>query len=547
MARDISNFRTVINQVVERQDEVVNTLVQIGKQIIATSQEAKIAENFSKVQLELNQLNAQYQVDFEGDPFGGISELQESRQDIFDRHGGEISPLFKRNWNSSVKDLALKDDATTEIWGFKQARFNTVKSINTSIKNNMRQFSIDGENFGNLDTDEIGSMINFIESKSKLIEFADRNLGENKSTELFENYDDDALKNWLGGVSKSAPLKALGLLEDEKIKNGFRDQKQFADMKEAIEVRALQADKIFGQQQVINVLKDRNSLLSASLQNNIPYVDLQNEFDRIDASKSVRSFFLKVNGFKETKDRLSVSQKQKEAVGIYEAVRTLSESDDASPKEIEKLQDRIYTAMDKNAISAEDGALYIDQFVTPALENREEELSKFNVRKGNIFSDKIGFDGLDDFLDQIIIKPEIEQQSFLGIDFLNPDEEFELGQATQNLNNNRKLKLFDFYRDALQEAADVRNIKLGQLPSLSKKEKREIYSNAQNEAKKLYISDEFGLNFKDGDYPDVIITPEGVKIQTGLGGTKKSSVFIPSPEIDIDNMTEEELDRFLAQ
>jgi len=68
--RDLSTFNSVSQQVA---DTSTNTIVQgitsLGQKAVAQSQEAKINENLSKAQIDLNKLDNDFRINAQGDPF----------------------------------------------------------------------------------------------------------------------------------------------------------------------------------------------------------------------------------------------------------------------------------------------------------------------------------------------------------------------------------------------------------------------------------------------------------------------------------------------
>lgn len=543
--RNIESQRTSIQQVAPQegildQSTMGAGIAAIGQDIIRTGQEAKITENFSKAQIDLNRLNTQYQIDYEHDPFNkdGLSKLRTEREKIFQTYGSEISPFFKRPWEQSTRELTLKDDAETEIWGYAQTKKNTIRSINKTIKNNMSQATVDGQNFGNSDTDELGSILNYAASKKNLMGFGDKRLGAGTTTELLEGYDDDYLKSFVGGVSETNPLKALRLLEKDEVKGSFRDQGQYLKMKDAIETRALQADKIFMQREVLNVLKDENSLLGKSLQGNVSYVELQKEFTSKKMSASAQDFFLKANGFRSEKgeEKLSKSEKLAAKVELYDQIQIASQKEDMTPEEISALQDKVYKAMDRTVIDEEEGTGYINQFITPLVTGKEQQLQKFQTGQYNPWQDNVGFSGLQDLIDQVTTTPpEIIGES--------SEAETSAISAVENSNNEKKLKLYNFYTDQLKQAANSRGIVIGDIPSLPSSEKQKIYSAAQVSAKKSFLADQYPElgNLKDDQWPDSIVTPDGRKIKTGVASAKvQGKVVALKPQYEFK--TEAEMD-----
>ena len=219
--RDTINFREVTQQVVENKNGLMLAGAELAADIVRQGQEAKITENFSKAQLDLNALQTQYQIDFEGDPMGGMDGYKQKRQEIFDTYAEQISPLFRRTWNDNTRKLAYTNDATQQGWALKQTRINTVKAVNAAMKNSFKQANTDGQNFGNSDETEIGAYVNYEGSKQNLEGFASKNLGETTSSKMLSGYSKDYMKSFIAGVAETNPKKAAGLLESEAFKDRF--------------------------------------------------------------------------------------------------------------------------------------------------------------------------------------------------------------------------------------------------------------------------------------------------------------------------------------
>lgn len=494
--RDISNFRTVTDVVAKQEapdapsgiSQLADTAAQIGQKIIAENQEAKINENFSMAQLELNQLSTQMQIDYESNPFEGAEKYKEARKKVLDKYGSEISPFFKKPWQTSARELGTRSDIEMQGWALKQTKVNTVKSINRSIKNNMIQATLDGQNFGNSDETEIGSLLKFQESRNKLASFGDQHIGEETTTEMLESYSDDYLKSFLSGVSESNPLKALRMLDSPEVKGSFRDQQQYSKMKEAIESRALNVQKINGEKQVLNTLKDENSLLTKSLVSPVSYAELQSEFDKTNMSVEARKFFMSANGYTKADGSASLNPaEQLQAKSeLYENIIELTSREDVKSTDIAAFQDNIYKAMNNEVLNEKEGIDYINALVVPFVDKKEKSFQ--NYSQGSFFGlgDSIGFKGVQEIFDNDLAvplpeipegkKPTAAQQS--SIDF-----------AT-SINNANKIKLYDYYMSALQEKAASYGVAIGDVPDLNKPQKTKLYAEAQAEAKRLYMVDE---------------------------------------------------------
>lgn len=520
--RDLTNFREVITQVADTSGaDMLEAGADITGEILRQGVEAKINENISKVQLDLNALNHQYQIDFEGNPLAGKDEYKQKRQELFDTYAEQISPLYRRQWQNSMSQIANRDDALQQAWALKQTRVNTVSSINTSMKNNFMQANLDGQDFGERDDAEIASFVNFATSKEQLAAFGNKNLGEESTAKMLETYEEDYMKSFLSGVSETNPVKALRLLDTDMVKDTFSDPQQYMKMKEAVEARALKIQSIRSENEILSVLKDENSLLASSLERPLSYAELQQEFARSGMSKEAQSFFMKINGYSDKEAKLDASEKLAFKAGIYDMISQAGDVEDLKAEDITAIQNKIYEGMNRGALSEKEGMEYLNGFLAPAIEGKEESLKSFQSGKWNPFQDNIGFTGLSDVLEQVNIEP--------------PDGADEVGALGQIVNNENKVKLYDYYWQALTSEAGVRNMAVADIPRLPTSEKRKIYAKAQNEAKRNFWIDKFPELGSMEKIPASIITSTGKKINTGLSdGSPVSSVSAGNTKIATD-------------
>lgn len=517
-------------QFVDTSKPLEQTVAEIGKAIIRENQQAKINESFSQSQLELSELSRQYQSDFQSDPFGGIDEYKRQRDAIFERNGKGISPFFKKPWQDSTRQLGKQDDATTKVWAFGQTKKNTVTSINTSIKNNLNQASIDGASFGLGEQGEISTMLNFATSKAKLIEYADENLGEAAALDMFESYDDDYLKMFLSGVSQTNPLRASSLMEDDDIKNRFQDHTEYLDMKKSVDTRALNVSKIKGQEEILGVLRNENAFLTKSLTEPASYAEIKVATQ--DMSKFATDYFMKANGYSsKAGSKLSAQEKIEAENQIFDEMVAMSRKEDVTSKDIKSLQDKIYKAANDGAITGKKTAQYINDFVSPAIAQQEEALSEFSIDNPRkligFFRDQgaLGFGGLEEALNDALIEP---------------DEDGNFSEQALRFNNEARLNMNTFYSDELRKEADVRGVSIGELSTLDNATKREIYTKAQNEAKWLFWSNQFPeIQSMKENPPASIVDRDGKKINTGMGsGSPSSSISVDGPALAFNTVEE---------
>lgn len=530
-SRDLTNFRTVINQVADtsnieapdapkQPNAMLSVGIDVATEILKQGQEAKITEGLSEAQLKLNALQNQYQMDYESDPMGGLADYKLKRQEIFDEYGGQISPLFSRQWNDSVRKVSTRNDAVQQAWALKQTRVNTLNSLNKSIKNGLMQASADGMTFGKDETAEIGAFINMANVREQLESFGNKNLGTETTSQALDTFDEDYMKVFLSGVSETNPVKALRLMETDMVKDHFQDPQQYMKMKDAVETRALNLDKINEQKEILDVMKDENNLLAKSAEKPITYAELQQEFSKGNYSQSAQNFFMKLNGYSKGKDALSTSEKVQFKADLYDMLIDAGDAEDITSEDLSKYQAKIYEGMDRGALTQKEGVDYLNGLMTPVIANKEASLAQFESGKWNPFQDNIGFSQLQPVLDQVQIAA--------------PDGG-DVGDLGQTINNENKVKLYDYYRQALGAEAAARGIAIGDIPNLQTTEKRAIYTKAQDQAKRDFWVDRYPELGSMEKIPASIITSSGKKINTGLGdGSPVASVSAGNTKIATD-------------
>jgi hypothetical protein len=219
--RNVTQTRTVGPTVAPQEFNAVPDvglkIVEVAGNIMKQNAEAKIVENLSNAQLDLNALTNQFQIDNEADPKIKTPEYEAQMKEIFDKYGASIPSNYRYAWDEKTRELSQKNALANQTWAMKQTQVNTKNSINASMRNNFQQAYIDGQNFANGDGSIIDAMANFATSKKALIEFGDKNLGIVTTESILKEYDNDSLKSFLSGVIQSNPQKGESFLQDEKV------------------------------------------------------------------------------------------------------------------------------------------------------------------------------------------------------------------------------------------------------------------------------------------------------------------------------------------
>lgn len=478
--RDVSDFRTVVNVVAENPDRTAEIAADLGQDIIRRSQEARIMEGVSAAQLELNALSSDFQKRYEADPFNeqGLKEYKEARQGIIDKHGSGVSQLFKRPWNESVMTLSKQNDLQLQAWGYRQAETNTRRSLDNFRRNYLNQAALDGESGGAIGN----TLINFAQAKTRMEQFGYKNLGQASTDNFVKDFGQDWVKMFISGVARNNPVEALRLMESDEVKAEISDQADFAAFRSSIENLAINSQEVARKNEVLNVLKNENSLLASGKA--LSYAEIAQATDGM--SESARDYFLRVNGFKKSdiggegavdtessmrKRKLTADEKFQEKATIYDAINQTLLSEQVDVADISKLQDRVYAGMRDGAISQEEGAGFITQLLNPLIEEQEGQLSQFSSGEWNPFKTDTGLPVLKEFYDNSVeIKPA--------------EGEDAVGPISAATNARNKVKLYGNYFDALNTEASKRNIRVGDIPK--QRDRDAIYRQAQAQAMRSF-------------------------------------------------------------
>lgn len=514
-SRDVTNFRTVTNQVVENKGEFARATASVAESVLRQGQEAKITQGISQAQLELSKLETQYRIDFEGNPMGGLQEYKESRQAIFDTIGEDISPIYKRQWEDSARQISSRNDATQQAWGLKQTRLNTIDSVNDSMANNFTQANNDGLAFALSDDSEIESFVNYGTSLEALESFTEKNLGSETAEKMLDTYEEDYLKSFISGVSEKNPHKALALVDSDFVVESFTDREQLGKFKKSLQARVTRFDKANKQKEDAFNMAGTNSLLPKI--GKMGYAELQANFSEFNMSPEARGFYEEVNGYSNMKRKMSPEEK---AEGKNKFNIFLSEvigKDDLTNGDIKILQDSVYAGMRKNVLSKNQGFGLLNEILQPVLEQQQERAEQFETGEWNPFQENLGLETLSREVTRL--------SGNEGRDFekLTPEQQF-------NDNKNRNM-MYDVYLQTLSKEAANRNTSVAGLSTLPFEEEQKIYNKALTTAKETFIRSKFPSLAGQKDLPATVVTPI-------------SNVNLT--DADIDNMSEAELDKFLA-
>jgi len=536
--RDLTNFRTVRQNVIENKGQLLNAGMNMAENILRQGEEAKLSEGLSVAQLELAELDNKFKLDFQGDPTNkdGISKYKADRKKIYDTLGGNVSMLYRNQWQAGTRKITERNDAMMQSWGLKQTQVNTVKSVNSSMKNGLTQAANDGMALGSGDITIEQALINFANTRENLSTYAERNLGETTGGEAVKNYGEDHMKVLISGVSETNPIEAARMLDNEAVKNSFSDPAQWKKMKDAVDNRVLNFQKIAIQREAIGARKNSAGILNRSMEKPFTQAEIMDLSQNV--SEPTKNYLMKLGGFKKSSDKISQSDKMIESNALTEEVLLLSGKENIDGKDIAKVHDNIMRAVDNKSITRKKALFLTNDFMIPYADQLEENMSQFEIKKNNWFTDdvNVGFSQLQDYTNQFLVGEG-------GIDIEDLTEE------EINFNNKQKMKIYGNYSDALKSEARIRNVSVASLMQLEPEERNRALNLAARRAKTSYLTDMFPeLGSMKDNMPAKIIPSDGSEIRTGLGNGKPvASVSTSITSDDINKMTIEELNAFLGK
>ena len=493
---------------------MVSAVLSAGQEIQRIGTEAKIAENISAMQLDMQKMQAEYRVKYEADPSAGIAEYKKARDQLANEYGSKINPFYRGQWNAKILDMSSRDNLSQEAWSIDQGKRNVVQSVNTSVSNYLKQAMNDGLNYGTTNGGDIQAVLNNVSGRNDIYNFAKENLGEITAQKLLTDFDNDYVKTFVSGVGDSNPHKAMSILDDEAVKAKFNNPEQWLTMRNAMERRAEIADRKAEERNILSSSRGEAALLQGS--GSKSYSDLATEMEKIGVSDDVKQVVMRLNGFGEGQKKLNNIQKETFKVELYKSLEEMLTGENTSTADVAAFQTQIFKAMNNGAITDKEGAEWINKLAAPAIAAKEKGLEDFSDTQSEPWLDDLGFVGIKNLVDEkMTIKPDE------GEDTLTPTQ--------QLVNNSRRIKIYDYYMAALNETAGSAGLTLDKIQGLDEGKRRKIYNDAQRQAVEMYSRDVSPAISLMPESPDAVLR-DGQLIsvpKTREGTSPKSSTSKP--------------------
>lgn len=286
MANRDLDFSPTVTTDVEAAPEngLVTGIVGLAAKIADTNEQSKLLINSTKLHAGYKQLDAQFRMDYAGDPNNkeGLAKLGEDRQTLAESLGGDIGPFYQRQWGEKTAELATQSDISNDVWTVNQNHVNTVANFNTSVKGYTDMANKDGQAYGISGATDGGNIMNFLTARNNLEQFGNKNLGVPKTEEMLKVFNSDYVKSFVSGTAEHSPERAAELLNDPKISENFTTEDR-GDM-------IAQINKVKKQQELGKSLQltSNNSALPDIVNDpNLSYYEKRSQIDKMDMEGSV--------------------------------------------------------------------------------------------------------------------------------------------------------------------------------------------------------------------------------------------------------------------
>ena len=189
------------------------------QQEIKRQQDIKINSNLMQAQVDADEFMREHQLKFQANPNSpeAQAELKSGLQNIYNRYGQNIDPMFRQNWqiasNKSQSAYQIVNNRWVEQQRMKNAELDVADGMNAALKL-ARSSGVSG----NIDK----GLADYENSASQLYAYARENLGETNARALMSDYEEQYITSFIEGVASKNPQQALSLLNNPEISAAFK-------------------------------------------------------------------------------------------------------------------------------------------------------------------------------------------------------------------------------------------------------------------------------------------------------------------------------------
>lgn len=374
------------------------------QQEIKRQQDIKINSNLMQAQVDADEFMREHQLKFQATPNSpeAQAELKSGLQDIYNRYGQNIDPMFRQNWqiasNKSQSAYQIVNNRWVAQQREKNAQIDMANSMNVGFQ---RAYSLGRD--GNLDQAVADLTQSYNSIKANLI----NEIGEVNAEELTKDYKKKFAMSYVDGLMQTNPEMALQTINDKSYQNLFDDPRDLDRMKEYGLAKLDNVKKTITASRIYADISTGTGLLNKSMERNLSI----EEIDRMmpsNASNDYNNLILHLNGYR-TKGKSNVSAQDKAIaeMEVYDNFASLMANENTTPEDWMNFTNSIYAKMANGSLSTSKGMKMLNEFAVPISKKEESILET----KGSLWWKKeTGFENLKNIIPQETVSGDKQQK-----------------------------------------------------------------------------------------------------------------------------------------
>ncbi len=401
------------------------------KQTLVNQQRVKIDTESTKARVEIDNLVNQWQLQNQARPDDpeARAQLKSDIQDILNRHGSQIDPVAKMDWDMAANKLSSAYELGTNVW----ARNQRAENAKLDVAENMNLNYQKAYQYGQTGNYEM-ALADLDISHKQLENFGFSALGATGTRKFLEDYRTDYVKNFISGQMMTDPESAILALDNEKIRKTIGDPRQIEDLRGFALAKFETLKRINEGKRIAEDIKRGSGLLNASVNGSLSLEKIEANLPE-NASETYKNLIYSLNGFRRKTGKLTTDEKAKISLEVYDQMNRVLADPKASPEDFAAVQENLYKAMESGAMNKAEGMNVLNKIYEPLQKSWAERLSPYS--EDNWFSADHGAALVQKFVEDNYIA--------------SPDKKDRLKRNIESANNKARADGYRLYYDYLQQ------------------------------------------------------------------------------------------------
>lgn len=472
--RNLVNFRQVTQQAFEQGGDTANVIAGITKEVGRLAGEAQLAKTFSQTQLQLQEVEQQFKIDVQSDPDKAFEQYKSRRDTVFASAQDKVSPFMRGQFARTRREFEAQDNLTANDTVFKAKQVKALTDVNDAISSQLQLAQSIGQNFDPSSTQfDVAKQLSF--ARQTALEAGRGLVGDEQIEQLATDFGSDYAKSFLSGVMQQDPQRAIDLLEDEQISEVL-SQEDKGDIRGAALSLVKGHDKRLAETEILGNINGVLNILNSS--GELGYAGVKQELGKLGLDKRTEDMVLKQVGFKDPSSRKITDAEKLARSNSLNArmLNILDKGSDATAQELEELNTDLMQAADDNVIPFGQFREMTSDLTEPLVQSRSERISEtlggadLQNPEGAGFFRRL-FTSKKNLLERTVNTEGLiaTQQKVTGVD----------KEVEQEVASLQQLQVSERLMQALQEEAQSRGLRLGEIATLPLKEREQIANSAQ--------------------------------------------------------------------